>query len=621
MCGIAGIKLFNTAPAISLADRLSEALPLQRHRGPDAQRVHILNRAVFGHNRLSIIDLDERSHQPFSDPNGRYMLVFNGEIYNYRVLKNELTAKGYSFTTDSDTEVLLRLLIEKGKAALEDVRGCFAFAFYDSQEDYLLLARDRMGINPLLYATTEEGIWFSSELPLLLKVGIPFSIDAAALSAYLTYSYIPGTMTMVKNVNRLAPGNYLEVRGKTGKQTPYWFPKDERAAPEKYEQAVEQVRESVTQAVVSQLEADVPLGTFLSGGVDSSIVSAVAKQHFDELHTFSIAFDGNKLLDEGPYAKRVAEAIGTYHHEIRLNEQVVFDAFDEVLNAFDEPFADASAIAVYFLSQETAKHLKVSLSGDGADELFGGYNKHTAFLKAQRIPSWQRKALGPVLRFSGGHREGKIANQLRKIGKMGELLRYNWPDQYQYLAAMIGLDTPDQLLLHPQPFFLHLPKTEGTLNDFLLLDQLLVLPGDMLKKTDVMSMHHSLEVRTPFMDKDVVRLANSLPGNWKNDRKTGKIVLKDAFRDLLPEEVFNRPKHGFEVPLHRWLTHIAPQEKHPHWLDHDYLNEQQLFQPEAIQQLFHTFAAKQETTTTTAVWAYIVFQHWYDRMKQLCPKS
>lgn len=620
MCGIAGIKLFNTAPAISLVERLESALPLQRHRGPDAQRVFCLHHAVFGHNRLSIIDLDERSHQPFCDPTGRYMLVFNGEIYNFRELKNGLLAKGYQFITGSDTEILLFLLIEKGKAALEELRGCFAFAFYDRKNDYLLLARDRMGINPLLYAFTEEGVWFASEIPFLLKAGIPFSIDQAALSAYLTYSYIPGTMTMLKDVNRLAPGHFLEVTKSAEKPEAYWFPKDKRPAPESYEQGVKQVRETVTQAIVSQLEADVPLGTFLSGGVDSSIVSAVARSHFDQLRTFSIAFDGNKLLDEGPYARRVAQAIGTQHHEIRLTEQIVFDAFDDVLNAFDEPFADSSAIAVYFLSQETAKQLKVSLSGDGADELFGGYNKHTAFLKAQRIPAWQRKAIGPVLRFSGGHREGKIANQLRKIGKMGELLRYNWPDQYQYLAAMIGLDTPDKLLLQPQPYLLNLPETTGTLNDFLLLDQLMVLPGDMLKKTDLMSMRHSLEVRTPFMDKDVVRLANSLPEDWKNDRKTGKLVLKDAFRDMLPEEVFNRPKHGFEVPLHRWLSHVAPHKQNPHWLDNDYLTDQQLFQPEAIRQLFHTFTVKQETATTTAVWAYIVFQHWYDRMKQLCLK-
>lgn len=621
MCGIAGIKLFNTAPTISLVERFEKALYLQQHRGPDHQEIHQKANAVFGHNRLSIIDLEQRSHQPFCDPTGRYMLVFNGEIYNFHALKNDLSAIGYQFATHSDTEVLLFLLIEKGKAALEELRGCFAFAFYDSETDYMLLARDRMGINPLLFSVQKDGVYFASELPLLLKVGVPFKVSQAALSAYFTYSYVPSRMTMIEDVQRLLPGHYVEVTGQQIDLKAYWFPKDEIPAPSTYSEAVKAVNETVTKAVLSQLEADVPLGTFLSGGVDSSIVTAISRREFDELQTFSIAFEGNQLLDEGPYAQRVAAALGTRHHEIRLNESNVIAELEEVLASFDEPFADASAIAVYFLAKETAQHLKVSLSGDGADELFGGYNKHTAFLKAQRIPSWQRKALSPVMRFSSGHREGKFSNQLRKIGKMGELLRYDWPDQYQYLAAMIGLDVPDKLLKHPQPYKLELPATTASLNDFLLLDQLMVLPGDMLKKVDVMSMRHSLEVRTPFMDKDVVKLANRLPANWKNDRKTSKLILKEAFADLLPDEVFKRPKHGFEVPLHQWLVTADLLSKHPLWLDEDYLEAQNLFHPKTIQQLFSQLTNSKSSTTAATAWAYIVFQHWYDRMTTLCQKS
>jgi asparagine synthase (glutamine-hydrolysing) len=621
VCGIAGIKLLNTEATISHADRLAEVLYLQHHRGPDHRSVLHKNKAVFGHNRLAIIDLNERSHQPFSDPSGRYMLAFNGEIYNFRELKNALFSDGYRFSTDSDTEVLLFLLMKKGRAALEDLRGCFAFAFYDSQTDYLLLARDRMGINPLLFSVQKEGIYFSSELPLLLKLGVPFNVSQPALSAYFTYSYVPGRMTMVEDVQRLFPGHSLEVKGGQIDLRPYWSPKDNEPAPENYDLAVGRVRETVREAVRSQLEADVPLGTFLSGGVDSSIVSAVAREHFEELQTFSIAFEGNDLLDEGPYAQRVASALGTRHHEIRLNENVVLSEFEDVLSSFDEPFADSSAIAMYFLSKETSKHLKVALSGDGADELFGGYNKHTAFLKAQRIPSWQRRAIGPVMRFSGGHREGKISNQLRRIGKMGELLKYDWPDQYQYLAAMVGLDVPDAFLQHPHPFSVELPKTSATLNDFLLLDQLLVLPGDMLKKTDLMSMRHSLEVRTPFMDEDVVRLANRLPADWKNDRRTSKRILKDAFRDDLPEEVFRRPKHGFEVPIYQWMTASETVLAHPHWQDTQYLEAQGLFHPEVVQEHFRQLKHKQSTKTATIAWAYTVFQHWYDRMTVLCQKS
>jgi len=621
VCGITGIKLFNTAVTISLVERFEQALNLQHHRGPDHHETLQKGKALFGHNRLAVIDLDPRSNQPFCDPTDRYMLVFNGEIYNFLELKNELITIGYQFQTNSDTEVLLFLLIAKGKKALEDLRGCFSFAFYDSESDYLLLARDRMGINPLLFSIQEEGVYFASEIPALLKMGVPFEISQAALSAYFTYSYVPSRMTMITGIQRLLPGHYLEVSNQEVELKDYWSLKDDLPVPQDYTEATKLVRETVSHAIRSQLHADVPLGTFLSGGVDSSIVTAIAKEHATDLHTFSIGFEGNNLLNEGPFAQRVATALGTKHHEIRLNEQLVIQELEDVLGSFDEPFADSSAIAVYFLAKETSKHLKVSLSGDGADELFGGYNKHTAFLKSQRIPSWQRKALSPVLRFSSGHREGKFANQLRKIGKMGELLNYSWPDQYQYLAAMVGLDIPDRVLKNPQPYKLELPNTKQSLNDFLVLDQLLVLPGDMLKKVDLMSMCHSLEVRTPFMDKDVVHLANRLPAQWKNDRKTSKRILKDAFANRLPAEVFQRPKHGFEVPLHQWLVKAGTVSQHAHWLDDTYLEEQGLFNTTYIQQQFKQLTTTKSSATATIVWTYIVFQHWYDRMTKLCQES
>lgn len=621
MCGIAGIKLFNTAPAISSVERFEKALLLQSHRGPDHHAVLQTGNAVLGHNRLAIIDPDQRSHQPFSDPTGRYSLVFNGEIYNFHELKNALTQLGYHFETSSDTEVLFYLLIEKGKSALDELRGCFAFAFYDSETDYMLLARDRMGINPLLFSIQEDGVYFASEIPALLKNGIPFTVNQAALTAYFTYSYVPAHMTMVERIQRLLPGHYLEIDRKNIALKPYWHPKSKIEAPESYDAAVAAVREKVTAAVVSQLEADVPLGTFLSGGVDSSVITAVARSHFDELQTFSIAFEGNQLLDEGPFAQQVAKALGTRHTEIRLNEQVVISDLEAVLASYDEPFADSSAIAVYFLAQETAKHLRVSLSGDGADELFAGYNKHKAFRRTQKMPAWQRKAISPLLRFSGGHREGKFANRLRQVGKMGQLFHYDWPEQYHFLAAMIGLEVPEQLLKDPQAFQLELPKTSSSLNNFLLLDQLMVLPGDMLKKTDLMSMRHSLEVRTPFMDEELVHLANSLPADWKHDGRTSKRVLKDAFRKDLPESVFNRPKHGFEVPLQSWLAAANIEAAHPHWLDENYINDQGLFHAAAIRAQFKALHTSKSSTTAAIAWAYIVFQHWHDRMTTLCLKS
>ena len=622
MCGIAGIKLFNTAATISSVERFEKALALQHHRGPDHQQAGTYGSALLGHNRLAIIDPDPRSNQPFSDPSGRYVLVFNGEIYNHRFLKNVLSKLGYRFETTSDTEVLLYWLIVKGKAGLSDLRGCFAFAFYDTKDDRLLLARDSMGINPLLYAIRPDGVYFASELPVLLANGIPFEIDEAALTAYFTYSYVPGSMTMVESVQRLLPGHYLEIKGRESTLAAFWDPKDQREAPESYDHGITAVRDAVRQAVHSQLEADVPLGTFLSGGVDSSIVTALAHEQRSSLQTFSIAFEGNSLLDEGPFAQRIAQYIGTQHTEIRLEEQRVIGELDDVLSSFDEPFADASAIAMYFLARETSRHLRVSLSGDGADELFAGYNKHKAFHRVQNMGSWQRKVVSPLLRFSPGQsRESRFSNKLRQIGRMGQLLRYDWPEQYHFLAAMVGMEVPEQLLEQPAPFQLQLPKTVSSLNNFLLLDQLLVLPGDMLKKTDLMSMRHSLEVRTPFLDEDLVHLVNSLPADWKNDGKNGKRILKDAFRTLLPEDVFNRPKHGFEVPLQSWLRAANIESAHPHWTDPAYIANQGLFQPAAVKEQFRKLHTHTSSTVATTAWAYIVFQHWYDRMKQLTSTS
>ena len=621
MCGIAGIKLFNTAATISSVERFEKSLLLQSHRGPDHHSVLQLNKVLLGHNRLAIIDPDQRSNQPFRDPTGRYALVFNGEIYNFHDLKNTLSGLGYHFETSSDTEVLLYLLIEKGKAGLDDLRGCFAFAFYDSQNDYMLLARDRMGINPLLFSVQEDGVYFASELPVLLQNGIPLEVNHAALTAYFTYSYVPAHMTMVEGIKRLLPGHYAEIDKKNIHTDAYWHPKTKKNAPETYEKAVSDVRDKVRFAVHSQLEADVPLGTFLSGGLDSSIITAVAREHFEDLQTFSIAFEGNKLLDEGPFAQQVATALGTKHTEIRLDERLVIRELEDVLSSYDEPFADSSAIAVYFLSKETSKQLRVSLSGDGADELFAGYNKHKAFLRAGKLPAWSRKAISPVLRFYKGSREGRFSNRLRQVGKMGQLFHYDWPEQYHFLAAMIGMEVPGHLLKDPQPFQLQLPKTASSLNNFLLLDQLMVLPGDMLKKTDLMSMRHSLEVRTPFMDKDLVHLANSLPAEWKHDGKTGKLVLKDAFRNDLPESVFNRPKHGFEVPLQSWLVAAKIERAHPHWIEDDYLEEQGLFEPSEVRQQFRSLYSSNSSTAAASAWAYIVFQHWFDRMTKLCRES
>lgn len=611
VCGIAGIKLFNKQASETDASTLLKALRVQQHRGPDNTKTWFGQSVIFGHNRLSIIDTHERSHQPFTDPGGRYSLVFNGEIYNYQELKNQLLSKGYQFETASDTEVLLYQLIEYKAAGLQELRGCFAFAFYDSQTDYLLLARDRMGINPLLFSLSNEQLIFGSELRIFTELGVDKKIDAQALSYYFQYTYIPAPHTILAEVHKLLPGHYLELRGREAAIQPYWTPAADASFTGSYADGQLALREKMEYAVISQLEADVPVGTFLSGGVDSSIVSAIAASFKDELHTFSVAFKSDHGYDESTHALQVAKHIQSSHHVIELQESGFAESFGDILDAFDEPFADSSAIAMYFLAQETAKHVRVSLSGDGADELFAGYRKHAAFEQSQHLSNWKKGA------FQLAEQTGLLqkinpakADKLRKFNALSKL---SWPDNYAFLASNIGQEVKNKLLRSPLEALPDLPAGTESLNNFLLLDQQFVLPGDMLKKVDLMSMRHSLEVRTPFMDESLVKLANSFPTDWKLKGNRGKIILKETFQDLLPAEIFNRAKQGFEVPVHAWLRKHWDALVPKTWFQPDYLEAQGIFNTKTVQELAAAFAGKATGTTAQTMWAYLVFQHWYQK--------
>lgn len=612
MCGIAGIKLFNNSASKTEEEQLNIALRLQKHRGPDASKVLLHHRVALGHNRLSIIDTNERSHQPFLDDSGRYSLIFNGEIYNYHELKNDLLQKGYAFKTSSDTEVLFYHLMEHRADGLKTLRGCFAFAFYDREDDYLLLARDRMGINPLLYAFEEDRLVFGSELEVFKPMGVGQSISLQALNYYFQYTYIPAPFTIYEEVQKLAPGHFIELKGSNFKVEAYWDPRADHKFEGSFEDAKIQLRERVEFAVVSQLEADVPIGTFLSGGVDSSIVSAIASQSKDDLHTFSVSFGDQQAYDESQYALKVAKHIRSQHHVIRLKEQDFRLNFTAILDSFDEPFADSSAIAMWFLAQETSRHLTVALSGDGADELLAGYNKHVAFKKAVHFSNLKKAVMDfgknlthPVLRKFK-------PNQAHKISKFNDLLKLSWPQNYWYLASNIGEKSKNKLLKNsfPAPNLFHLEYRD--LNDFLYLDQVFVLPNDMLKKVDLMSMQHSLEVRTPFMDKDLVKFVNSLPADWKLHGYQGKHILKETFKGLLPDEIFTRKKQGFEVPLNAWIKSNWNELIPTNWFDAAYIAGQNIFKYDAVLELKRQFFSN-IGTSNQEMWAYIVFQHWYQK--------
>lgn len=609
MCGIAGKVFFNSTPEKSDQIEFEKALMLQNHRGPDFTSSEIINNCILGHNRLSIIDLNARSNQPMMDSSLQFTICFNGEIYNYQDLKNELLKDGIKFKTSSDTEVILYHLIKHGTSGLKYLEGCFALAFHSKNDNSIFLARDTKGINPLLYSQNSEGVIFGSELQTINQLIKKKTIDHAALNQYFKYTYIPAPRTILQEVKKVLPGEIIVINDNIVTKQRINLESKPKHTNTEINSLKKELKTKLENAVMNRLQADVPLGTFLSGGLDSSIVSAIAANFKENLHTFSIGFSGNKHFDETPYSKIVAKHIGSIHHAIQLDQNNIAEDISKVINSFDEPFADSSAIAMYFLSKETKKNVTVALSGDGADELFGGYNKHRAFLSSQKSG-----AIDLIAKFAKnlpkGSRDGYLGNKIRQLKKYNSLKNVDNDLKYDLLATFTESEVRSNLLLNYEEPEEHI---SGGLNEFLLKDQSFILPNDMLKKVDLMSMQHGLEVRVPFLDQEVIDLANSIPENLKIHGKETKYILKETFKHLLPEEILNRNKKGFEVPLNQWMKDLWNEITKNKWFDKDYLETQNLFSSDAINSLKKELFSNSQGNSGTTIWAYIVFQNWYDK--------
>ncbi|HSZ73054.1 MAG TPA: asparagine synthase (glutamine-hydrolyzing), partial [Cytophagaceae bacterium] len=382
MCGISGILAFNQVGAFYMIN-LAKSLDCLAQRGPDARGTYIEDLYAVGHRRLSIIDTDSRANQPMKDDTGRYVISFNGEIFNYKSIREELEKAGITFHTNSDTEVLLKSYILKGTKAFDELVGFFAFAIFDTAEKELIICRDRYGIKPLVYYQDEDKFLFASEMKSIMAYNIPKVIDKSSLHQYFQFNYVPPQHAIFEQVHKLAPGTYVRIKNKKiFHHTYYQLPifSDKSRVPV-YEEAVQEFKRLMEQSVVDRLVSDVPLGAFLSGGLDSSIITGIAAKHYDNLHSFSVGFEGLSVFDESDYALIAAKHFGTRHHVFQLTEQDFSDHLFEALDYIDEPFADSAMLPLYILSQKASAHLKVALSGDGADELLGGYNKHDAELK------------------------------------------------------------------------------------------------------------------------------------------------------------------------------------------------------------------------------------------------
>jgi len=620
MCGITGIYSF-TDNSEQFHNRINDSVETLKLRGPNSDGIYRHSNVSLGHTRLSVIDTSNSANQPLHSADGNYTIIFNGEFYNYKQ-ERELLENKYTFKTSGDTEVLLYMFIEYGTKFLSRINGCFALSIYNKQTEELLIARDRFGIKPLLVYSDADKILFASEMKAISAYGIDKDIDYNSLLLYFQFNYIPAPNSIFKKVSKLTPGTFLLINEKGVKKEVYYkIPYTKKYTSLNYTDAQKELRKLLNESVERRMVADVPLGSFLSGGIDSSVITALASQKVDKLNTFSIGYKDEPYYDETNYALAVAKKYNTEHSVFKLTNNDLYEHLYNILDYIDEPFADSSAIPVYILSKLTKQKVTVALSGDGADEIFSGYNKHLAHYKATQssLSNLMLKSAYPITKYLPESRGSKIADISRKINKFVKGANLNNKERYWLWASLYSQTDALQLINHDinLKHIEHLRHeilediTSDDINDILYTDVKLVLQNDMLHKVDSMSMANSLEVRTPFLDHTVVDFSFSLPQNYKVNAKMKKRILQDAFRDVLPQEIYNRPKHGFEVPLLKWFKTELYSLINDDLLNDNFIQDQKIFNPSVIKQLKKKLFSSNPGDVHAQIWALIVFQYWW----------
>jgi asparagine synthase (glutamine-hydrolysing) len=556
MCGIAGIFALGDKPVDH--EEVKRMCDIIVHRGPDDAGFYCADRVSLGMRRLSIIDL-ATGHQPVRNEDGSVWVVFNGEIYNFKELREDLKYRGHLFYTSTDTEVIAHLYEERGAGCVEKLRGMFAFAVWDERNQSLFLARDRLGVKPLYYAESDGRLIFASELKALL--GLPCierRLNWRALGYLLASQQTPENQSIIEGVKKLEPGHFLIARpGQKPQVECYWDLRFEPDYGRGEEYFIERLRELLTESVRLRLISDVPLGAFLSGGIDSSsVVATMARLTNGPVKTFSIGFKENRY-NELDHARIVAKRFGTDHHELIL-EPDALSIIDEIVWHLDEPLGDASCIPTYMVSKLAARHVKVVLSGDGGDEIFAGYEKYVVEANDRRVhvPAPLRKAFG-------------LAASLMPIGMKGRnfVYHYSLSGAERYLDSIALFPNDDiKTLLRPETLELIggpcdrqwqrdalLRRNSDWLSGAQYIDIKSYLPLDILTKVDRMSMAHSIEAREPLLDHKLVEFAATIPSELKLRAGVTKHVFKQAMRGILPEPIIDRPKQGFAVPLEHWF--------------------------------------------------------------------
>jgi asparagine synthase (glutamine-hydrolysing) len=634
MCGICGAAW--TDPSRALAERdLGAMVARLEHRGPDDAGTYRHDHAALGFRRLSILDLPG-GHQPLPNEDGSVWTVFNGEIYNFPALRHRLEARGHTLRSSGDTEVLVHLYEDEGTGMFALLRGMFALAIWDAPRRRLVLARDRLGQKPLVYRHDGSRIVFASELKALLALGeadVPRQLDPLALDRYLTYGYIPHPATILDGVHKLPPAHFAVWHEGRLTLDRYWNPDWNAEVDRPAGEDVDCLRGTLAEAVQEQMVADVPLGAFLSGGVDSTIVvGLMQKASSRPVETFSIGFD-DRAFDESQYAALAARRLGTAHHAFVVAPKA-WETLPALAWQFDEPFADSSALPTWHVARETRQYVKVALTGDAGDELFAGYDRYRALALAgmlDRLPLGPREWLGgPVARVLPASARAKtrlrqVRRWLEGIGDRPDARYIRWVTLFDeasraglysdaFLDRLAAAGARDPAAADPSSVLDRAlaaaprrdPVTRATIADLLTY-----LPGDLLFKVDMASMAHSLECRSPFLDHRVVELALAMPLRRKLRLRQGrsKVVLKQAFADLLPPAIRNRAKMGFGVPIDRWFRGELKDELRAVLLDPAAL-ARGLFRAEMVTTMIdeHTQGRRDHAYK---LWALLMLELWF----------
>ncbi len=631
MCGIAGLVKFENN-GFDLGAVAARVLPHLNHRGPDDRGLLVLSegRCALIHTRLSILDLSPAGHQPMATPDGRYWITYNGEIYNFRELRQQLLDHGEQFASQSDTEIILKLYARDGAACLAHLRGMFAFAIWDDTRQELFVARDRLGIKPLYYYAQNGQFLFASEVRALLATElVPRRLDAVALSEYLAYQSVPAPRTLIEGVRLLPPGSWLKVAA-DGRvtETRYW---DALAAAESvepgqsYETSKRRVNELLHEAVALHLVSDVPVGAFLSGGIDSTAIVALMRAAGQQPHTFSIVFDEH-AFDEAHYARLAATAVRAEHTEIRLDDQRLLAELPAALQAMDQPTGDG--INSYVVSQAVrAAGVKVALSGLGGDELFGGYPSFARLGKLKRylrlwgnLPAALRQTVGQTTEFLRGASiaAAKTSALLASDGQLATIYplirQVLSPAQRQsllteqFLQRGLGEADPYQPMLHAAFAGSH----AGFISQISYAEARTYMHDVLLRDTDQMSMAHALEVRVPLLDHKLVEYVLGLPDEHKISNGTPKRLLVESLGKLLPPEIVHRPKRGFTLPFDVWMrgelrayceTRLAP----------DRIGARRIFQSAQVTRLWQRFLERRPDVSWSRLWVLVTLEEWLER--------